>query len=325
MKKILAIAAVSGVALAAFSSTPAFAVAAFPATDTYIALACDATGDPEYNLNSIAADGTATNIGTTLYSDDYCYADGSYNAIDEVYYVWDWNTGTMLSIDVTTGESTLVGDGTIEISGTPTTGVNGTFEAENGDHYMFDGDDPSLLYKVTYGATASDPSVATLVGTLPNEISTMADNPVSHKVYAQDPYGSLYEISLTDASQIAEYPTNCNTNQWGFGPGDCWGVDFDSNGTLWYQTDNATGNGDSMLASATLPATNGDQITLVEQGVFSSAASGDFYAESTGIIRPASAPELPNTGLNEAGALASAGSALLLVAGGLLLMRRRQA
>jgi LPXTG-motif cell wall-anchored protein len=155
----------------------------------------------------------------------------------------------------------------------------------------------------------------------------MAYNPVTGKIYAQEPKGAgqLSEVSLTDASVLASYTSNCNTNEWGFGSGDCWGLDFDSNGTLWYQTDDGDADGASMLASATLPANDGDSFELVSQGAFTDPTTGSWYGNSTGMIFSPSSPDLPDTGLNSAATVVGSVTALLLVAGGIVLMRRRRA
>jgi LPXTG-motif cell wall-anchored protein len=326
MKKIIAPAMGVGLVLASLATTPAFAVAALPSTDTYIALPCSDAGDPVANLNAIASDGTSTGIGGTVYSGGNCFADGSYNIVDGTYYAWDRTTNTFFSVDVTTGALTEVGNGDISVDGSSVTGVNGIFVSQTGDFYMFTNSTPANLYSLSLGATVSDPTIATLVGALPTRTSAMAYNPVTGKIYAQEPKGAgqLSEVSLTDASVLDTYTSNCNTNEWGFGSGDCWGLDFDSNGTLWYQTDDGDLNGASMLASATLPASDGDSFELVSQGAFTDPTTGSWSGLSTGIVFSTPSPELPDTGVSSAGAVLGSITALLLVAGGIVLMRRRR-
>ena len=330
MNKILAPAVGLGLVFASLAATPAFASATLPSTDTYIALPCeDHAGDPVANLNSLASDGTSTGIGGTAYSSDNCFADGSYNIVDGKYYAWDMTTNTFFSVDVTTGALAEVGNGDITVSGNAFTNVNGIFVSQTGEYFMFTRSTPADLYSLSLGATASDPTVATLVGTLPTRTSAMAYNPVTGKVYAQEPKGAgqLSEVSLTDASVIVSYTSNCNTNEWGFGSGDCWGLDFDSNGTLWYQTDNGDSDDASMLASATLPTIDGASFELVEQGAFTDPTTGSWYGESTGIIfaSPIPDPVLPDTGVSSLATVVGTITALLLLAGGIVLIRRRRA
>ena len=325
MKKIIAPAVGLGLVFASLAAPPAFASVTLPSTDTYIALPCSTPGDPVANLNSLASDGTSTGIGGTAYSSDHCFGDGSYNRVDGKYYTWDMSTFTFFSVDVTTGALTEVGNGDITVAGNVFTSVNGIFVSQAGEYFMFTRSTPANLYSLSLSATASDPTAATLIGALPTRTSAMAYNPVTGKVYAQEPKGAghLSEVSLTDASVVASYTSNCNTNQWGFGDGDCWGLDFDSNGTLWYQTDDGDSDGASMLASATLPANNGDSFELVAQGAFTDPTTGSWFGESTGIIF--ASPTLPDTGLSSSVTIGVTITALLLVTAGIVLIRRRRA
>jgi len=317
MKKSIAIAGFAMAVITAFAATPASATVTLPTGDKLIAIPCASNGDPVNNLNQVDSTGATTPIGTQTYSNTNCFADGSYNQVDGKFYAWDWNTEQLFTVDVTTGVQTVVGDGTLSLDGSNYRDVNAVLADLTGNIYVSSGNTPSNLYSVALGATSSDPSVLTLIGALPANVSAMAVNPVDEKVYAQDPNGDLYQVSLTDGSEIASYPTNCGTNEWGHGYGDCWGLDFDSTGNLWYETDDADSDGNSMLASAAVPATNGTSFELVQQGVYTDATTGGWYGESSAIIwapaAPTPAPTLAATGSDFSGL--TGGSIALVLAG----------
>ncbi|HLP22993.1 MAG TPA: hypothetical protein VK139_03000 [Microbacteriaceae bacterium] len=338
MKKVLASFGIAAVTAAAVATVPAYATAAsLPVGDTYISLTCGGSAEPTSALNAIASDGSSTAIGSALNTGETCYADGSYNPIDGKFYAWDWDSNMFYAVDVETGDAYQVGNGFFSYESSSKSDINAIFADLDGSLYAVDWASPSVLYSIELSTSESDPSVLARIGELPSEISSMAVNPVTGKVYAQDPYGDLYEVSLDDASEIANYPTNCATGQWDSGTGDCWGVDFDRDGGLWYQADNGNGDGDAMLASATLPSADGGEITLVAQGVFTDEDGQGWYGESTGIIwgdapeapmesaAPTTPVSLATTGTESAVISSWLAVGLALIAGGLWLARRQAA
>ncbi|MEY4397140.1 MAG: hypothetical protein RLZZ40_896, partial [Actinomycetota bacterium] len=148
-------------------------------------------------------------------------------------------------------------------------------------------------------------------------------NPIDDTYYALGRYGDFYTIDLSNGStEVLGHIDECTSSN------DCWGLEFDSAGTMWLERDNEGGSNSHVagLYSTTLDDLNGD---WVAQGAYTDPELGGWYGESSFIapdvfpwdVQNDSGVPLANTGFDALAPMGIAG--LIAVAGGKIITRRR--
>lgn len=312
----------AGLVLASSAASPAYALATLPATDHIYAYDCS-DGASDFQLLELAADGTATAIGTGM---------GTTTGDCPGQPAWDWITkkgyfafeGKLYSTDVSTGVTTEVaslsgavdGDllaspglaiapdgsawaqadgwvGTISLSSGVITDISGTVNRDQGAYYL----DPlaynavdSTLYAINVDNTTDD------TPPFPNQLSVMSQTTGAITLGAGVTLPAYQDGSIESLSAMA----------------------FDSSGQGWLLR---TDSPETQLVS--LNPTTG---ATVDQG---GVMEGQSNIVSYAIFISSPTPALPDTGsdatvnLVPLGALAAA----LFAAGGIafVIARRRSA
>ncbi len=310
----------AGLVLASSAASPAYALATLPATDHIYAYDCS-DGASDFQLLELAADGTATAIGTGM---------GTTTGDCPSQPAWDWITkkgyfafdGKLYSTDVSTGVTTEVaslsgavdGDllaspglaiapdgaawaqadgwvGTINLSSGVITDISGLVNRDQGAYYL----DPlaynavdSTLYAINADNTADDSPP------FPNQLSVMSQTTGAITLGAGVTLPDYQDASIDALSAMA----------------------FDSSGQGWLLR---TDSPETQLVS--LNPTTG--ATVDQGGVMEGLSDIVSYA----IFISSPTPALPDTGSDATVNLVPLGAlaAVLLAAGGItfVIARRR--
>lgn len=309
-KPLGAATALIGLAALAFAATPV-AAATLPAGDQIYLLPCD---DDVYDGILYAVDattGVATRVGDWVNPDDTvytCAGPGAYNPVTGLGYwiAWEGPEAYLISVDLTTGVNTNIGQFTIE--GDPyytpiAIAIDGT-----GAAWATSWDeDPDILYSL-------DLATAALTAVGPTGTGASSDNyglawdPVTNLVYA-------FNVGTEDF-----YTVNTATGAFTLYNDDVLGdlnpyaIAFDSAGQVW--------GVDQNLISAPLTNLDASELVQVVNPYTDPEAEGNIYSESI-IIAPAPAPALAATGSDGSGSAVIAMAGAILLAAGIVIARRR--
>lgn len=310
------ITAAAGIAALALTAAPATA-ATLPAGDAVYVLPCD---NAEFNGQLFRVDtatGQATRVGDWVNPDPVvydCAGPGAYNPVDGLGYWISWadDAGYLISVDLSTGVNTLVGEFTL--GGLPhytplalAIDAAGNAWATNYDFVA----DTDVLFSVDL-ATAALAVVGPTGLPAGSEDYTygLAWDPITEAVYG-------YNLFTLDVYTV-DTATGAFTVFDGFVYSTLlpYAMAFDSAGQLWGI------NGD--IVSAPLADLDDEEpLTVINPRP---GGGADIYSESI-IIGPAPAaapePELAATGASDSALAAGAAGALILL-GGLLLAGARR-
>jgi hypothetical protein len=319
LSKISTIAAAIGLVFASSTAASATTPRSIPDGERYYALPCAwMTSVQPANLNSFDDSAVTAGVGSTAFDGSTCLADGSYNVVDGYYYAYDWNASSYVKVDIRTGAQEFLGD--LTVGGSPVGGsMNGTFVDQDGNHYLFM---PAELYEINL----DDMTMTLITDQLPldsiNYITSISYNPIDGAYYGLRSRGDVYEIDLSDGSTtLVGVISECDPSH------TCWGLEFDSAGTMWVERDNEGGNSHvAGLYSTTLDDLDGN---WVSQGAYTDSVLGGWYGESSFIapdvfpwdVQNDSGVPLANTGFDALAPMGIAG--LIAIAGGMIITRRR--
>ena len=311
----------AGLVLASSAASPAYALATLPATDHIYAYDCS-DGASDFQLLELAADGTATAIGTGM---------GTTTGDCPGQPAWDWITkkayfafeGKLYSTDVSTGVTTEVaslsgagvsayltsspylaiapngtawvsGDcvqGTVDLATGVVTQFSSTYNCDEGIYYIepfaYNGFDSTLYAIQTEDTTDEDPAY-------PNQLMVMGQTTGDVVLGAGVTLPDYQNISVSDLSAMA----------------------FDSSGQGWLLR---TDSPETQLVS--LNPTTG---ATVDQGGVMEGLS-DIVSNAIFISSPT--PALPDTGAESSlnvGAISALGAALLAAGGIAFVIARRR-
>ncbi|MGX5681568.1 LPXTG cell wall anchor domain-containing protein [Schumannella luteola] len=304
--------ALVGIAALALSATPV-AAATLPAGDQVYLLPCD---DEEYDGILYSVDtttGVATRVGDWVNPDSTVYTCAGPAAYDPVtglgYWIaWEGPEAYLISVDLTTGVNTNIGQFTIE--GEPYyTPIAIAIDGEGNAWATSWNQTPDVLF--TLDLTTAALTEVGPTGTTPTSGNFgLAWDPVTRLVYAYNTYTQDFYAVNTATGAFTLYNDDVLTD---ITP---YAIAFDSAGQVW--------GVDQDIISAPLTDLDASEVLEVINPYTDPEDEGNVYSESI-IIAPAPvvAPQLAATGSdNSATAVFGFAGALLLIAG-IVIARRR--
>jgi LPXTG-motif cell wall-anchored protein len=296
-----------GIAALAFAGAPATA-ATLPATDSIYILPCDADAHDGILYRVDPVSGQATRVGTWANPDENtfsCAGPGSYNPTDGKGYWISWaedNHGFLISVDLSTGVNTNIGEFTLE--GLPFyTPLALTIDGAGNAWATSWSLSPDVLFSVNL-ATAELTEVGPTGVVEVSQNYGLAWDRVTNAVYAYNVTNHDFYTVNTTTGAFTLFNDDVMVTQTPYAIG------FDSAGNVWGIA------GD--IVSAPLANLDDTQNLAVINPYPES--EGDIFSESI-IIAPA--PALAATGADNSASALVAGAGVLLVIGGIVIARRR--
>jgi len=308
-KTVGVMAAAAGIAVLGLASAPATS-ATLPAADAVYILPCDET---EYNGFLYSVDtttGQATRVGSWVNPDQdvfSCAGPAAYNPANGLGYWISWadSEGFLISVDLTTGINTNIGEFTLA-GNDYYTPIAIAIDSDGNAWATSWGSTPDELFSVNL-ATAE----LTLVG--PTGVTPESNNfglawdPVTQLVYGYnvDNYDFYTVNTLTGAFTLFNDNVLSSISP--------YAMAFDSAGQVW-------GINQDIISAPLADLDDSEELTVINPY---SGGGGDIYSESI-IIAPAPiVAALADTGRDDSGIVIAGTAGVLFLVAGALLARRR--
>jgi LPXTG-motif cell wall-anchored protein len=280
-----------------------------PVGDSMYVIDCDGTSDglvKLYGVDAFTATPTAIGDGTLHFPNGSCSAQPAWNAANDTAYFIEWtnidgDVAFLMTMDLATGESTQV-DPFIE-GADDYINVQAMAIAPSGAAFAIS---DNRLYSIDL-ATAQ----LTFIGETVEDIFGFGSDPKTGVLWAVDQFADVYTINPVngDATYVAAYDVDA-------GDPETLSLQVDSAGIVWVIA-NYSGEGFANELWSNTQAIGPDSAL---QGALD-ASSETFYSQAL-LIVPAEA--LAATGSSFDGSLVVGAGALLMLAGGALVVLRRR-
>lgn len=299
----LTLAAATAAALVVLVASPAAAAArTIPATDAMYIISCDDIGGEEVLFGVDSTSAAVTQIGTGVSEDSGCAGQPAWDATtNTAYYLSFFPNEHLRSINLTTGESTIIGD--FHEGGGGLRDVDAIAIGLDGSAYALEGGDFFTLDLLTAEITYVGPTVSHVWG--------FAVDPTSGLLYGVTEDGEVYSIA-NDGTAVYNNTVVLGTDN------NVLSLQIDSAGTFWYL---------NSLDPTTLWSSTTDFAGTEELSGPTDTETDTVFSEALLIAPYTLIPEvvpaaLPNMGSEAPSALLVGGASLLLLLGVVLVVRR---